>query len=176
LGIKYTAKKPVRQAKSLKADTVRDAHQKKLTLAVVNTMKAARDLYRGLAATVSVKKKKTEKAQPGLPGIFLIHSRFRSLDRKTKMDRLIDADEALRPNAQKNDLYPHGVIVVATQVIEAGIDVSAQTMITELAPWPSMVQRFGRLNRTGNEVPAQAIWVDVKDSAPYRAEDLAKNI
>lgn len=172
LGIKYVAKKPLSQAKALDADTVRDAHQKKLTLAVANTVKAARDLYRGLTATVPAKKKKASREPAALPAIFLIHSRFRPLDRRTKMDRLINADEALRPSAQTNQTYPHGVIVVATQVIEAGIDVSAQTMITELAPWPSMVQRFGRLNRTGDEVDAHAIWVDVKESAPYRPEDL----
>src|SRR6185312_6194534 len=38
LGIRYTAKKPIRQAKALNAETVRDAHQKRLTLAVVNTV------------------------------------------------------------------------------------------------------------------------------------------
>ncbi len=172
LGIKYTAKKPLRQAKALNAEIVREAHQKKLTLAVVNTVKAARDLYRGLTAPGPAKKKKTSREPTAAPTIFLIHSRFRPLDRKAKMDSLISADEALRPTTQTNQTYAHGVIVVATQVIEAGIDVSAQTMITELAPWPSMVQRFGRLNRTGDEMAAQAIWVDVKEPAPYQAEEL----
>ena len=172
LGIKYTAKKPLRQAKLLNPDTVRDAHQKKLTLAVVNTVKAARDLYRGLAASLPEKKTKKAKEPLGSPEVFLIHSRFRPSDRKKKMDRLIEADDALRSNSGNVDKHPNGVIVVATQVVEAGIDVSAQTMVTELAPWPSMVQRFGQLNRTGEEAAAQAIWVDVKDPAPYRAEDL----
>jgi CRISPR-associated endonuclease/helicase Cas3 len=88
------------------------------------------------------------------------------------MDQLIEADQALRPHSLKSEKYPYGVIVVATQVAEAGLDVSAQTMITELAPWASVVQRFGRLNRTGEEAAAQAIWVDVKEPAPYIADDL----
>ena len=88
------------------------------------------------------------------------------------MDQLIDADEALRPESGQNVKYPFGVIVVATQVVEAGLDVSAQTMITELAPWASMVQRFGRLNRTGEEVAAQAIWTDVKEQAPYTPDEI----
>lgn len=37
--------------------------------------------------------------------------------------------------------------VVATQAVEAGVDVSARVLITELAPWSSLVQRFGRCNR-----------------------------
>ncbi len=172
LGIKYTAKKPLRQAKLLNGEMVRDAHQGRLTIAVVNTVKAARELYRSLAASAVPVKKTKKKVSEGPAAVFVLHSRFRPLDRKRKMDQLIEADEALRSNSKKNDMYPYGVIVVATQVVEAGIDVSAQTMITELAPWPSMVQRFGRLNRAGEEVAAQAIWVDVKEPAPYTAEDL----
>ena len=173
LGIKYTAKKPLRQAKLLNAETVRDVHQGRLTLAVVNTVKAARDLYRSLAApSAPVKKRKKESVTTGSPLPVLIHSRFRPIDRKRKMDQLIEADKALRPDSANREKYPFGVIVVATQVAEAGLDVSAQAMITELAPWASMVQRFGRLNRTGEESAAQAIWVDVKDPAPYNADEV----
>jgi CRISPR-associated endonuclease/helicase Cas3 len=173
LGIKYTAKKPLRQEKVLNGEMVRASHQGSLTLAVVNTVRSARDLYRSLAAPPnSGKKKKKENAPAGSPAVFLIHSRFRQRDRKEKMDRLTQADEALRPDSETKQAYPHGVIVVATQVVESGIDVSAQTMITELAPWPSIVQRFGRLNRTGKETAAQAIWVDVKEPAPYTTEEL----
>jgi len=173
LGIKYAAKKSLRPLKFLNADTVRDAHQGRLTLAVVNTVKAARELYRSLSGPVAApRKKKNGKTRDDSPAIFLIHSRFRPSDRKEKMDRLLSADQELRPNSGPGANYPHGAIVVATQVVEAGIDVSAQTMITELAPWASMVQRFGRLNRTGEEVAAQAIWTDVKDPAPYALEDI----
>ena len=173
LGIRYTAKKPLRAGKLLNADTVRDAHQGHLTLAVVNTVRAARELFRSLSAPVVVpKKKKKEQAPDRSPAMFLIHSRFRPSDRKEKMDRLIEADQALRTNRGASARYPHGAIVVATQVIEAGIDVSAQTMITELAPWASMVQRFGRLNRTGEEVSARAIWTDVKEPAPYALDEI----
>ena len=34
-------------------------------------------------------------------------------------------------------------IIVATQVVEAGVDISATTLVTELSPWSSLVQRFG---------------------------------
>ena len=39
------------------------------------------------------------------------------------------------------------MIVVATQVIEAGVDIDSSVLITEAAPWPSICQRSGRCNR-----------------------------
>ena len=64
--------------------------------------------------------------------------------------------------------------MVATQAVEAGIDVSATTLVTELAPWASLVQRFGRCNRDG-AAAGRVLWVDLPDglAAPYAAADLA---
>ncbi len=53
-----------------------------------------------------------------------------------------------------------GRIVVATQVIEAGIDIDAKLMVTDLAPYASMVQRFGRVNRKGERSGCKIYWVD----------------
>ena len=64
----------------------------------------------------------------------LIHSRFRRPDRRHHRD-------ATQGEGDR--------IVIATQAVEAGVDVSARLLITELAPWASMVQRFGRCNRRG---------------------------
>ena len=44
---------------------------------------------------------------------------------------------------------PMDRIVVATQVVEAGVDLSAALLVIEAAPWPSLVLRAGRCNRTG---------------------------
>ena len=64
-----------------------------------------------------------------------------------------------------NDGNPHGRIVVATQAVEAGVDISAAVMFTEIAPWSSMVQRFGRANRYA-ELPdrADVHWIDLLGS------------
>ena len=70
-------------------------------------------------------------------------------------------------------------IIVATQAIEAGVDISSKTLVTELAPWSSMVQRFGRCNRYGehNQDGARILWVDIEDdkelSRPYDGEVLS---
>ena len=70
----------------------------------------------------------------------LLHSRFRPADRKREMARVAG------PEAESD------IIVVATQAVEAGVDISAAVMFTELAPRASMMQRFGRANRRG-ELP-----------------------
>src|SRR6185437_10436613 len=60
----------------------------------------------------------------------------------------------------------------ATQVIEAGIDLSAAVLVTEAAPWPSVVQRVGRCNRTGTVVDAEVWWLLPAKPLPYEQEDI----
>src|SRR6185437_5982528 len=95
----------------------------------------------------------------------LIHARFRAAERAAHARRLREENGADR-------------IVVATQAIEAGVDISSKTLVTELAPWTSMVQRFGRCNRNGehNQGGARILWVDIEaeaDALPYTSEVLA---
>ena len=97
----------------------------------------------------------------------LIHSRFRSQERDEKRVLLSQDPEESGP----------GSIVIATQAIEAGVDISARTLLTELAPWPSLVQRFGRCNRKGKDDQGDILWLDTgersQDTAPYDPVDVA---
>ena len=97
---------------------------------------------------------------PAAPTLALVHSRFRPADRAREMEKVTGAGE---PN-------PHGRIVVATQAVEAGLDVSAAVLFTELAPWSSLVQRFGRANRYA-ELPggAEVFWIDLLPPSPAGA-------
>src|SRR5699024_499783 len=95
----------------------------------------------------------------------LIHARFRAKERREQARQLRQKDVADR-------------IIIATQAIEAGVDISSRTLITELAPWASMVQRFGRCNRYGeyNTAGARIHWIDIENDAdplPYTVEALA---
>jgi CRISPR-associated endonuclease/helicase Cas3 len=66
-------------------------------------------------------------------------------------------------------------VVVATQVIEAGVDISSRTLITELAPWAAMVQRAGRCNRYAEHSEArdaEVAWVTPPESPPYGDAEL----
>ena len=123
-----------------------------LTLVVVNTVDRAVELYRELAKVA------------GDVDLLLIHSRFRGVERSQHMARL----EALA-----NPSGPGG-IVVTTQAIEAGVDIDAQTLVTEAAPWSSIVQRAGRCNRAGRFAVDQAVlwWARPLKPEPYATEDV----
>lgn len=140
---------PLDKTGKLMADLVLREHiPGTLTLVVVNRVQRAQDLYESLRKRG---RKETDTA--------LIHSRFRPPDRKRH-------EAHLRADGDR--------IIVATQAIEAGVDISAATLITELAPWSSMVQRFGRCNRYGEVPNARVFWVDVgSEVAPYEAEDVS---
>jgi CRISPR-associated endonuclease/helicase Cas3 len=101
------------------------------------------------------------------PDIVLLHSHFRPEDRKRLVDEKVKSPE--------NGLR----IIVSTQVIEAGVDISSDVLISDLAPWSSMVQRLGRLNRTGKKDNSEFIWLDpgndeqiAKIALPYTKEEL----
>jgi CRISPR-associated endonuclease/helicase Cas3 len=77
-----------------------------------------------------------------LPGVDLrlVHSRFRGEERRSWTDTFLSRQQC---GPGKNR------VIVATQVVEAGVDVSADALVTEIAPWASLVQRFGRCARYG---------------------------
>lgn len=99
----------------------------------------------------------------------LLTSRFRREDRARHEQRLIDFDSQRKAGALP--AHDPGLICVSTQVVEAGVDISAHRLFTELAPWPSMLQRLGRLNRKGEDQEAQAwVWETPKEGGHKRVE------
>jgi len=151
------------------AGAVLAAHRPgRLTLVIVNRVQRAQDLYTALAK---------ELAKNGAsPVLALIHGRFRPADRRRELDKA--------GIGNKHDGGAGDRIVVATQAVEAGVDISAAVLFTELAPWPSLVQRFGRANRYAELADgAEVRWIDLlahaRDdkaaealSLPYAASDL----
>jgi len=141
------------------ATLIKDRHQSgTLTLVVVNRVSRAREIFEAL----------TDKKKPfdNKDRIALIHSRFRPFDRERHARLLFGNGDR---------------IVIATQAVEAGVDVSARLLVTELAPWSSLVQRMGRCNRRADIDDAQVLWVDIqpkdeKDDLlrPYSTPELGK--
>ena len=134
------------------------------TLVVVNTVARAQGVTRALQRLLA-------RAEPR-PTVALVHSRFRPPERREAMDAAMAEPDPLA-----------GTIVVATQVVEAGIDLSSRLLITEPAPFSSIVQRLGRCNRAGEHDEGTVAWLDtgplpggtrpaVKAAAPYRPADL----
>jgi CRISPR-associated endonuclease/helicase Cas3 len=93
--------------------------------------------------------------------LVLLHSRFRPGDRQRHTQRL------------RESLDDAGSVVVATQVLEAGIDITSETLITEAAPWSSIVQRAGRCNRDGLARDARLLWTMPPAAPPYEAAELS---
>jgi CRISPR-associated endonuclease/helicase Cas3 len=129
------------------AATVRGSHRPgTLTLVVLNTVKTAQAVYQELRG--------------GPVPCILLHSRFRGHERQQLIDKVT------APPGED------GHIVVATQVVEAGIDLNAAVMMTEVAPWPCVVQRAGRCNRTGNIDDAVLYWIRPGSAHPYPELDV----
>jgi len=149
-------------ARDLAKEILALCRPKTLTLVVVNTVSRAQQIFQHISTILS-----KNDAIP--PELLLIHSRFRPAERQAIGNRLLEINQ--------NTPDP-GCIVVATQAIEAGVDISAGIMVTELAPWTSLVQRFGRCNRYGEQKNSVIMWVDILSEAelslPYKPSDLAE--
>jgi CRISPR/Cas system-associated endonuclease/helicase Cas3 len=95
-----------------------------------------------------------------------LHGRQKNAERgaKAQMLKKICGDPAKRdPNA----LGEHeGMILLATQVVEAGVDLSCNLMLTELAPLDSLAQRMGRCARFRGEDGLLVI-TEVENAEPY---------
>lgn len=107
-----------------------------LTLIILNTVDRATKLFKLLQGHSDL----------GVP-IGLIHSRFRPIERERWHGFLEQKGNSPR-------------ILVSTQVVEAGVDLSAGVLYTELAPWASLVQRFGRCARYPGE-SGRVFWLDL---------------
>jgi CRISPR-associated endonuclease/helicase Cas3 len=138
------ARRPIQWAKKNDpkgiADLVKDTHQAgTLSLVVCNTVETAREVFQKIDAKPKI----------------LLTSRFRRQDREANEARLLEFEEKRRKHAGPIPDDP-GLICVSTQVVEAGLDISAHHLCSELAPWPSIIQRLGRLNRDGLDNDAKA--------------------
>src|SRR5208337_4504809 len=118
-----------------------------------------------------------------MPFIGLYHSRFRYKDRVQVHRRVIDEFKSPRP-----------AILIATQVAEMSLNLSADLLVTDLASIPASIQRFGRLNRWSTprtspsglalvcNPPASKRNAGVRDFLPYtegeltQAEDWIKDL
>ncbi len=123
-------KKIVVHSDYLTVENIIQLHQKR-SIVITNTVDRCQEIFHLL----------NEKGIEGTE-IICIHSRFFEDDRKEKEDKIKELfGEGSKSNA----------ILVSTQVIEVGIDISCETMHTEISPINSLIQRAGRCARFENE-------------------------
>ncbi|CAM3267941.1 CRISPR-associated helicase Cas3' [Rhodothermus bifroesti] len=132
-------------------------------LVIANTVKQAQDIFQRL------KKLMESKACYQSLGnkLWLLHSQFTQQDREEKEQKLMEEFRNPKPDGERE-----GKILVATQVVEASLDMDADVLFTEIAPLDALVQRMGRVWRRygpsvdpekipkpGEENPNVYIWI-----------------
>ena len=93
----------------------------------------------------------------------LYHSRYKYEDRVARHQAVIRAFRREGP-----------VLAICSQVAEMSLDLSADLLVTDLAPVPAMIQRLGRLNRRAKEGDPTKPFVVVEpdNPLPYTVADL----
>jgi CRISPR-associated endonuclease/helicase Cas3 len=94
------------------------------------------------------------------------------IGRSRPVDRDVIAGE-LVPIRTGSDARPvRSMIVVATQTIEAGVDIDLDGLVTDAASLDALRQRFGRLNRAGRPIASEGVIVaDKADRKPKKGGD-----
>lgn len=124
-----------RQSCQLTAAAVLASHQKR-SIAICNQVKRAQELFQAL-----------QQAYAGsTTNVELLHSRFTTEDRQTK-EELIRREFGKNPEQHTVE----SLILVATQVVEVGLDITSECLHTELAPANAIFQRAGRCARFPGE-------------------------
>ncbi len=78
----------------------------------------------------------------------LLHSRMSERDRARKVEKLKELKERY--------------VIISTQVVEAGVNISSDFIITDIAPANSLVQRFGRFLRYEERSGKAVVWYEVE--------------
>jgi len=112
-----------------------------LRLFVFNTVRRALGVYLKL------------REELGEERTVLLHGRLSLGDRAEALEKL-------------RSLQREGGVVVATQVVEAGVDLDASLLVTDVAPLPSLIQRLGRAAR--RQVKAAEAYI-VKDAEAVKS-------
>lgn len=116
---------------------LQEAVKGKRVLVVANRVTQAQEIYRKLSQQIN--------------GVCLLHSRFAHRDRVKREKTIINALES------REDMDVR--VLVATQVVEVSLDVSFDTIFTEVAPVDDLLQRFGRVNRYGEHPEGVNVYV-----------------
>ncbi len=102
------------------------SNEKESVLVILNTIQDTKDLY----AILSDRKSKAK--------IVLLNTHFTPNDR---LNKIVTCKDFLEKGQQ--------IVLISTQLIEAGVDIDFPTVYRDMSPIPSIVQSAGRCDRNG---------------------------
>jgi CRISPR-associated endonuclease/helicase Cas3 len=140
------------EAEPLSADAVVRQHIRR-SIAIANTVARAQELAAGI-----------RKLRPDLP-VIVLHARFFKGDREDKQEKIT---AVFGPKGRGE------AVLVATQVVEAGLDISCERLHTEICPVNSLAQRAGRCARYAGESGIVCVYPlpPEANANPYESGDL----
>ena len=119
---------------------------------IVNRVKLARDIFR-------------ELQDEGVNSLLLI-GRCRSTEREMVVAEI----EHIKTGVANREMGSP-LAIVATQCIEVGVDLDLDGIVTQAAPLDALRQRFGRLNRAGRALQAEAEIICAAEQLSRREQD-----
>jgi len=111
-------------------------------LVVANTIRRAQELYERLKDYDPI----------------LLHSKFTQGDRESKLKKISDEREKW--------------LCISTQVIEAGVNISAQSLFTDIAPLCALIQRSGRCCRPSYGDEEGEVTINISEEAASHAHKI----
>ncbi|ASJ02833.1 CRISPR-associated helicase Cas3 [Thermococcus profundus] len=123
---------------------------------IVNSVKRAVELFN--------KAKNDPYIWPESEGIMLIHGRMTPSHKRELVRRL------------REWIKDGNFLLIGTQAVEAGVDFSVDTMVTDRAPINSLLQRFGRVARYGSEMKAKIVVLEDAPCGPYPEDKVEKTV
>ncbi len=125
-----------------------------------NTVRRAVELYRYIVSNRDVEESGYK--------VMLLHSKFINNTRRSREAQLERFREKLKKSMRELRL-----IVIATQVIESGVDFSFDCVLTELCPIDALIQRIGRCSRSEGE-KGDALIFSIPNPKPYGKDVITK--
>lgn len=135
--VKYKKKTDINYIKELQYDFLnRIEGTEKDCMMVMNTINSALEAYKTLSDKVDRE-------------TLFISSNFIHKHRKEKIKKIKNSEEPL--------------LVISTQVVEAGVDIDLDIVYRDLSPMDSIVQAAGRCNRENQGKKGEVIIINLKD-------------
>lgn len=122
-------------------------YENQSVLVILNTIDDTKDLYKRLSEIFD----KTE--------LVLLNTHFTPNDRKYKIEY-----------AKLRLQYKKKIILISTQLIEAGVDIDFPVLYRDMAVIPSIVQAAGRCNRNGKSTSGKVVLFNLTNRDVIRAE------